>query len=109
MKIKLDANGNAVLDEHGNPIMVDDDGKEIPTFSAEYVKQLREEAKTHRIEKSKFKDEIDALKAKFDSVDLEYQISDVQHHPISNPQVMAYSFALVFARIDKLKHRHPIA
>ena len=71
MKIKLDANGNAVLDEHGNPIMVDDDGREIPTFSADYVKQLREEAKTHRIEKSKFKDEMDALKAKFDSVDLE--------------------------------------
>ena len=71
MKIKLDANGNAVLDEHGNPIMVDDEGKELPTFSADYVKQLRDEAKNYRIEKNKLKEDMDAIKAKFESIDLE--------------------------------------
>jgi hypothetical protein len=71
MKIKLDAEGNVVLDEHGNPVMVDDDGKDIPTFSSDYVKQLRDEAKNYRLEKNKFKEEMDSLKAKFDSIDLE--------------------------------------
>lgn len=71
MKIKLDASGNAVLDEHGNPIMVDDEGKEIPTFSADYVRTLRDEAKNYRLEKNKLKEEFDSMKAKLDSIDFE--------------------------------------
>lgn len=71
MKLKLDAEGNVVLDEHGNPVLVDDEGKEVPVFSADYVRQLRDEAKNYRIEKNKLKQDFDELKAKIDAVDFE--------------------------------------
>ena len=71
MKIKLDADGNAVLDEHGNPILIDDEGKEVSTFSADYVRTLRDEAKNYRLEKNKLKEEFDSMRAKLDSIDFE--------------------------------------
>lgn len=71
MKIKLDADGNVVLDEHKNPVLVDDDGKEVSTFTADYVKTLRDEAKNYRLEKNTLKSELDAMKAKLDSFDPE--------------------------------------
>lgn len=50
MKLKLDANGNAVLQD-GKPVYVHDDGKEIPFDAAAAVQkigQLNGEAKSHR-------------------------------------------------------------
>lgn len=53
MKLKLDANGNAVLVD-GKPVYVHEDGKEIPFDAAGTVAtitRLNAEAKTHRVEK----------------------------------------------------------
>lgn len=50
MKLKLDANGNVVV-ENGMPVYVHDDGKEIPFDAAAAmgkISQLNGEAKTHR-------------------------------------------------------------
>ena len=50
MKLKLDANGNVVV-ENGMPVYVHDDGKEIPFDAAAAmtkITSLNGEAKTHR-------------------------------------------------------------
>lgn len=50
MKLKLDANGNVVV-ENGMPVYVHDDGKEIPfdaTAALSKISTLNGEAKTHR-------------------------------------------------------------
>lgn len=50
MKLKLDANGNAVLQD-GKPVYVHDDGKEIPfdaVAAVQKIGQLNGEAKSHR-------------------------------------------------------------
>lgn len=50
MKLKLDANGHVVVSD-GKPVYVHDDGKEVPfdaVATAEAIKRLNGEAKTHR-------------------------------------------------------------
>ena len=50
MKLKLDANGNVVV-ENGMPVYIDDDGKEIPfdaVAAMTKITSLNGEAKTHR-------------------------------------------------------------
>lgn len=67
MKLKIDANGNAVLQD-GQPVYVHDDGKEIPFDASrafETIKKLNDENKGHREEKEQV---IAKLKA-FESID----------------------------------------
>lgn len=66
MKLKVDANGNAVLID-GKPVYVHDDGKEIPFDAAGAVAKisaLNHEAKTHR----EGKESAEAKLAAFDGI-----------------------------------------
>lgn len=63
MKLKLDAEGHAVL-EGGHPVYVHDDGKEIAFDAArttETIKRLNGEAQTHREAKEKALNDIGTL------------------------------------------------
>lgn len=63
MKLKLDANGNVVV-ENGMPVFVHDDGKEIPfdaVAAMTKITSLNGEAKTHR----EAKEQAEASLAKF--------------------------------------------
>jgi hypothetical protein len=76
MKLKLDADGHAVL-ENGHPVYVHDDGKEIAFDAArttETIKRLNGEAQTHREAKEKALNDIGTLQQQlkvFEGIDPE--------------------------------------
>lgn len=63
MKLKIDENGHAVLDD-GKPVYVHDDGKELPydaVHSTATIKRLHAEAKAHREAKEQFEAQLKAF------------------------------------------------
>lgn len=90
---KTDENGNLVTDASGNPIMLDDTGKETPIASG-YIQRINSESASHRREAKEAKDKL----AKFGDLD-----PDAAREAIEKTKDLDLSKLIDKGEIDKVR------